>query len=209
MIVYPAASTYPIFKHPCFSLRQKITKKEDLEKMSPPEFKAGIERVSLNEIIKINYTDNAKDTAKEKKEEETDANKWINYLFAEKALYGQYVLLVQTQGYTQTEAKDIVDQAIYHTERATHSAIDHEVKAGISANAMLLSAGVGILSNVLKGSDSTPQFIQQALNITKNAAVGLRGHFQLNYMVDLMMIEEKTNTKQSFMETKYQEYLVI
>ena len=177
MRVYPAVSTYPIFKHPHLPLKQKVNKKDDLETISPPEFKAGLQRVSFNEVIKINPPNNPPSVTR-KREEEIDADKWINHLFSEKALYGQYIVDLQILGYSAHEAKDIVDQAIYHTERATNSAIEHEVKAGISANSMLLSAAVGILSNLVKNSDSTPRLIKQALNITKNAAIGLRGYLQ-------------------------------
>ena len=138
-----SAASYPIFRLPNSQFNAKPIKAE-LEKSPPKEFKAGTDRVTYKDIpSKITESNSALKIPDEVVK--SDRGLWINEVFKDKKFYDKNISDIQALGYSNNEAKSIIDQAILHSERATDSAIAHESLAGLATYAVMLATGLGIL----------------------------------------------------------------
>lgn len=162
---------------------------ESFQRFTPKEYKLGSDRITPDDFSHKALYGKLKvqtfaDTGK-------DESKWINELYEGKISYGKLIQAIQSQGFTEEEAKEILDEAIYHSERSSDWALANEKYGGIAANSALVAACLGVLKTVVEGSESTPPFIKNVIGILHGGACASRGYFQYGYVYGRKIDDEK------------------
>ena len=177
----------PVGSYPVPSWNRSINRTGRLRNFRAPEFKYQAERVTQNEIKQIREIKNGKKESpvkpNKKRIENSDKGKWIKSLYTSNVSYGQLIVQIQTGGFTPIESKEIVDESIHQSERATDWAISNGHYAGIAEKSALIAALAGIGSVVLKNLeennviDDSP-VLKRSLNVIENVGSASRGYIQ-------------------------------
>jgi len=187
--------------YPVSPWHRSIARNKRLQNFKAPEFKYGSQRVTIKEISKINKSKVLNEVSNEdkKEEEELTPGKWINQLFSEKVSYGQFIVGIQSTGYTQADAISIVDESIYQSERATDWAISNEYFGNISANSALISLLAGLTTNLIKNLDPDDALIspgiRRALSVIDTSAAASRGFIQYEKIYGGRMDDDRARNK--------------
>jgi len=192
----------PVSCYPVSPWHRSIIRNKRLQNFKAPEFKYGSERVTLKEISKINKCENKKVSNvddKSKDEEELTPGKWINDLYSEKVLYGQVVSMVQLSEHTENKAKEIVNESIHQSERATDWAIDNEYFGNIAAQSALVSLLAGLTNSFIQNLDMDDSAIspgmRRTISVVDTSAAACRGYTQFEKIYGGRMDDDRARNK--------------
>ena len=180
MRVGPVGS-YPVFWNP-YIQRTRTPGRKRLERFQAPEFKSGVSRVTANEIIPPGKTGDKK-IETEEDTRKLDKDRWINELYDQKISYGNCIVQIQSLGYTPIESKEVVDEAIHHSERSTDWAISNSTYGKIGEHSIILATCVELaevfLNHIEENNNvSISPVVKTGLGVVKEAGVASRGYFQ-------------------------------
>ncbi|MBI3591020.1 MAG: hypothetical protein HY094_06570 [Candidatus Melainabacteria bacterium] len=166
----PKVQDSAIFSHPK-KLFQKANTKAEVEIFKPREFKYGTERISFTDIYK------SQARSIEPEQLEKNNNNWIKEIYLNKHFYKEYIDCLKTDGFTEIEAKNILDQTIYHFNRAKSSATAQESLGKIASHATTVNI-ILCLAKHLLDSNPAPRLLHTVINLTYGFTKSIRSYFQ-------------------------------
>ena len=179
--INPNIRNYSVCKLPdnC-ELSGSVQRVESSKTFKPKEFKLGEERVTSNDFLpKAQYGKLAVQILNHQEKE--DKSKWINKLYNQEVSYLKLIQGIQALGSSKEESEQVVDEAIYHSERATNWSIANENYGGLAADSIFLATCLGVLDKALEETDFSPA-LKTTLNILRNGLTATRGYFQYGYV---------------------------
>lgn len=135
-------------------------------------FKWAYNRISKEDINQQFNITNETDLSKESRKK---FDKFINNIICGKSPKELFLNALIADGFSPSESKSILDQAIYHTKRAADWAHDNEINSGKASKWILSSMMLGILKNSLNGFDINPFGLKYITSIFQNFTAGMRG----------------------------------
>lgn len=161
------------------------TNPNNFTRFTPSEFKLGESRVTLNDVYSraVFLAHQPPILDKEMKEViDKDNGKWIGDLFSSKKTYEEMIKKVKSFGHTNEEAKELLDEAIYHSERAVDWSVANENYGGLSSDSIFLSACIGVLQTILSETEHSNETVNKVLSTAHNGLLGIRGYLQYGYV---------------------------
>src|SRR3989338_1994724 len=105
-------------------------------------------------------------------------DRWVNELVKDETKKYEYFETIISSGYTEEQAKSIIEFSIQDSIRAKDYADVNEKYGGIASNWMTAATALGGLRQLYSDPESAPTFICHTLNLAYFLTRNLRGYYQ-------------------------------